>query len=203
MSQVPDPFQAARAKCPVMHAEFQGEKVPMILRLKDVRDAARDWETYSSDAPMRVPFPSEEDVRTVRQYPLEVDPPEHGDYRKLVEPFFLRPKQPEVKAKIAALIDRLVGEVIERGSTEIVREFAIPLQSHALTYLLNVDEKEAETWIGWGVHVFKEGDGKSKGSFMEDYCQQMFERAEENPGADFFSALNAAEFRGRKLSREE
>lgn len=203
MSQVPDPFQAARAKCPVMHAEFQGEKVPMILRLKDVRDAARDWETYSSDAPMRVPFPSEEDVRTVRQYPLEVDPPEHGDYRKLVEPFFLRPKQPEVKAKIAALIDRLVGEVIERGSTEIVREFAIPLQSHALTYLLNVDEKEAETWIGWGVHVFKEGDGKSKGSFMEDYCQQMFERAEETPGADFFSALNAAEFRGRKLSREE
>ena len=203
MSQVPDPFQAARAKCPVMHAEFQGEKVPMILRLKDVRDAARDWETYSSDAPMRVPFPSEEDVRTVRQYPLEVDPPEHGDYRKLVEPFFLRPKQPEVKAKIAALIDRLVGEVIERGSTEIVREFAIPLQSHALTYLLNVDEKEAEAWIGWGVHVFKEGDGKSKGSFMEDYCQQMFERAEENPGADFFSALNAAEFRGRKLSREE
>ena len=203
MSQVPDPFKEARAKCPVMHTEFQGEKVPMILRLKDVRDAARDWETYSSDAPMRVPFPSEEDVRTVRQYPLEVDPPEHGDYRKLVEPFFLRPKQPEMKAKITALIGRLVDDAIERGSTEIVREFAIPLQSHALTYLLNVDEKEAETWIGWGVHVFKEGDGKSKGSFMEDYCQQMFERAEANPGDDFFSALNAAEFQGRKLSLEE
>ncbi|MEM1182513.1 MAG: hypothetical protein AAGM22_29470, partial [Acidobacteriota bacterium] len=28
---------------------------PMILRLKDVRQAARDWKTYSSDAPRRVP----------------------------------------------------------------------------------------------------------------------------------------------------
>ena len=203
MSEVPDPFKAARGKCPVMHTEFQGEKVPMILRLKDVRDAARDWETYSSDAPMRVPFPSEEDVRTVRQYPLEVDPPVHGDYRKLVEPFFLRPKSPEMKAQIAALVERLVGEALERGPTEIVREFAIPLQSHALTYLLNVDEKEAETWIGWGVHVFKEGDGKSKGSFMERYCEDMFNQAEANPGEDFFSALNAADFQGRKLTMEE
>ncbi|MEM1059736.1 MAG: cytochrome P450 [Verrucomicrobiota bacterium] len=199
-----DPFREARAKCPVLAADFQnGETIPMILRLKDVRQAARDWKTYSSDAPRRVPIPSEENVRTVAQYPLEVDPPVHAEYRKLVEPFFLRPKQPEVKAKIERLIDRLIGEACERGTVEVVREFAIPLQSHALTYLLNVDEKEAETCIGWGVHVFKEGDGESKGMFMENYCREMFEAAEANPGEDFFSALNQAEFQGRRLTMEE
>ena len=57
--------------------------------------------------------------------------------------------------------------------------------------------------MSWGIHVFKDGDGKSKGPFMENYCQQMFEAAAENPGEDFFSALNQAEFSGRLLTMEE
>jgi cytochrome P450 len=54
-----DPFIEARARCPMMVGDFQGgEKIPM-LKLKDVRKAAKDWETFSSDAPRRVPIPSE------------------------------------------------------------------------------------------------------------------------------------------------
>ena len=203
MSDLDDPFREARAKCPILAAEHQGETIPMILRHKDVRKAAKDWKTYSSDAPLRVPIPSEEDVRTVRQYPLEVDRPEHTAYRKLVEPLFLRPKEPEVLAKIHALIDRLLDAALQADEIDIVKDFSIPLQSHALTYLLNVDEKEAELWISWGIHVFKDGDGKSKGPFMEKYCQEMFEAAEKSPGEDFFSILNQADFEGRKLTMEE
>ncbi|GAB5558952.1 MAG: cytochrome P450 [Synoicihabitans sp.] len=203
MSQFPDPFEKAKEAGPVLAADLDGETIPMILKLKDVRKAAKDWQTYSSDAPRRVPIPAEENVRTVRQYPLEVDPPEHGDYRKLVESFFLRPKQPEVLAKIHALIDRLISQALAADTLDVVHDFAIPLQSHALTYLLNVDEKEAELWISWGIHVFKDGDGESKGPFMERYSEKMFQEAEKNPGDDFFSALNQAELQGRKLTMEE
>ncbi len=203
MPDIDDPFSEARARCPVHAAEFQGETLPMILSLKKVRAAAKDWRTFSSDAPRRVPIPSEEDVRTVRQYPLEVDPPVHAEYRKLVEPFFLRPKQPEVAAKTEALVHRLLADALSAESVEVVHDFAIPLQSHALTYLLNVDEKEAQTWIGWGIHVFKDGDGMSKGPFMQDYCRRMFETAEENPGEDFFSTLNRSTFHDRPLTMEE
>ncbi|MEM9158464.1 MAG: cytochrome P450 [Verrucomicrobiota bacterium] len=197
------PFHKFRDKGKVLVTEFQAAVVPMILGLKEVRESAKDWETFSSDAPRRVPIPSEENVRTVRQYPLEVDPPMHADYRKLVEPFFLRPKQPEVLQNIHDLVDRLLEEAIAAESIEVVEDFSIRLQSYALTYLLNVDEREAETWISWGTHVFKDGDGESKGIFMEEYCQRMFEAATENPGDDFFSALNEAEFQGRKLTLEE
>ncbi len=203
MNRHDDPFQEARAKCPIQIGTFQGERVPMILRLRDVREAAKDTVKYSSDAPRRVPIPSEEEVRTVRQYPLEVDPPSHAEYRKIVEPFFLRPKQPDVLAKIHGLIDSLLSKALEADFIDAVKDFAIPLQSYALTYLLNISEKEAERWVSWGIHVFKDGDGKSKGPFMEKYCQQMFEAAAENPGDDFFSALNQAEFEGRLLTVEE
>ena len=77
MSQTHDPFREARQKDGVLKCPFQGEMVPMILRHEDVRKAAKDWKTFSSDAPFRVPIPSEEAVRTMRQLPIETNPPEH------------------------------------------------------------------------------------------------------------------------------
>jgi len=176
----------------------------MILRHEEVRRAAKDWKTYSSDAPFRVPIPSEEDVRTMRQLPIETDPPEHGDYRDLVEPFFRRAKDPEVVARVEALVEEMMGLAMRVDSIEVVREFALPLQSRALTYLLNVPEAEAETWIGWGTHVFRDGgSGQKKGAALERYLHEQFDRAQANPGEDFFSALTRATYRGRALTREE
>ncbi len=201
METIPDPFRDSRKESGVLACEFQGENVPMILRHEDVRRAAKDWKTYSSDAPFRVPIPSEEDVRTMRQLPVETDPPDHTDYRKIVEPFFQRAKDPGVVAQVEALMEELITGALGRESIEIVREFALPLQSRALVYLLNVPECEAKTWISWGTHVFRDGD--SKGGSLEKYLHGQLDHAMAHPGEDFFSALTRATFRGRPLSREE
>ncbi|HAB19451.1 MAG TPA: cytochrome P450 [Verrucomicrobiota bacterium] len=201
MNTDPDPFREPRSEAGVLACEFQGEAVPMILRHEDVRRAAKDWKTFSSDAPFRVPIPSEEDVRTMRQLPVETDPPDHTEYRKIVEPFFLRAKDPGVIAQVEALIGGLLTVALGRESIEVVREFALPIQSRALAYLLNVPETEATTWISWGTHVFRDGD--SKGAALEAYLHTQFDRAAANPGDDFFSALTRATFRGRPLTREE
>jgi cytochrome P450 len=199
----PDPFKKARAEAPVLQCPFRGEPITMILRHEDVRKSAKDWHTFSSDAPFRVPIPSEEDVRTMRQLPIETDPPEHTEYRAIAEPFFKRAKDPGMIARVEALIDRLLDEALSRGTNEIVHEFALPLQSHALTYLLNVPESEAATWIGWGIHVFRVRDGLKPGTELEEYLHRQFDLAEAAPGEDFFSALVQAEYRGRRLTREE
>ena len=201
METIPDPFREKRNEAGVLQCEFQGENVPMILRHEDVRKAAKDWKTFSSDAPFRVPIPSEEDVRTMRQLPVETDPPDHTDYRKIVEPFFLRAKDPSVVAQVESLIDGMLRDALARESIEVVREFALPIQSRALAYLLNVPESEAATWISWGTHVFR--DGGSKGGALEAYLHGQFDRAETGVGKDFFSALTRATFRGRPLTREE
>ena len=198
-----DPFKRAREQQPAIATEFDGAPVAMVLGFKSVREAARDWEKYSSDAPFRVPIPREEDVRTVRQYPLEVDPPVHGTYRAIADPFFKRPLQPAYIARMGALIEELLTDAMAREQIEIVREFAIPLQSRALTYLLNMPESEAEVWIGWGTHVFRDASGVSKGAEMEAYSNQLFDNAIANPGDDFFSAIAAATFDGRPLTRDE
>ncbi len=204
MSNVPDPFREARQKEGVLKCPFQGEIVPMLLRHADVREAARDWKTFSSDAPFRVPIPSEEEVRTMRQLPIETNPPEHTEYRAIVEPFFARAKQPDVIARVESLIEGRLSAALGRESVEIVNEFALPIQSHALTYLLNVPESEATAYISWGIHVFKVSGGPfKKGHTLEDYLHAQFDRAEKNPGDDFFSALTKARYQGRPLTRAE
>ncbi len=204
MENIPDPFREAREKDGVLKCPFQGETLPMILRHEDVRRAAKDWKTFSSDAPFRVPIPSEEEVRSMRQLPIETNPPEHTEYREIVEPFFQRAKQADVIANVEALIAGKLSEALDRESIEVVNEFALPIQSRALTYLLNVPESEADTWIGWGMHVFKVAGGEfKKGMALEDYLHAQFDRAQANPGSDFFSALTMASFRGRRLTREE
>lgn len=199
----PDPFREPRHKDGILLNDFHGDVMPILLRHGDVRNAARDWETFSSDAPFKIPIPTEEDVRTVRQLPLEIDPPDQLDYRAIMEPYFNRAKLPDVIAQIEALVETHVQAALKRETIEIVREFAIPLQSHGLAYLMNVPQSEAETWIKWGVHVFREGDGTSKGAAMEAYAASLLERGAEKPSDDFFSALTRATFRGRKLTREE
>ena len=203
MSNIPDPFREQRRSDGVLGLPTDKEVIPMILRHEDVRRAAKDWQTYSSDAPFRVPIPSEENVRSVRQLPIEVDPPDQTDYRKLVEPFFLRAKQPAFVARVEELTDRLLADALGRDSIEIVSGFALPLQSKALTVLLDVPESEADLFISWGVHVFHGAHGERQGAALERYLNEQFDGAAANPGDDFYGLLTKASFHGRPLTREE
>ena len=203
MADIPDPFRDARRSRGVLGLPTDRETIPLILRHDDVRKAAKDWKTFSSDAPFRVPIPSEEHLRSVRQLPIETDPPLHTEYRDLVEPFFLRAKQPGFVARVEGIVDRLLAESLARDTIEAVGEFALPLQSRALTVLLDVPESEAEQFIGWGVHVFHGEHGGKQAAELERYLDQQFDKAAAAPGDDFYGTLTKAEFRGRPLTRAE
>jgi cytochrome P450 len=197
-------FDEKRKCCPVASFRFQDETIPMILRHSAVMEAAKNWEAFSSDAPFRVPIPSEEKLRKVRQLPIETDPPLHGEYREIVEPFFKKPRDPMFVAEIAGLIGKMLDRAIRQPSLEAVSEFAVPLQSKALAHLLGLPESEADEWIAWGTHVFHNLiDGNSNETAVDAYIAKQLDRAAESPGSDFFSALTQAEFQGRKLTRDE
>lgn len=198
-----DPFKSAREKDGLLRCKYQGESIPMVLRHHDIRRITKDHATFSSDAPFRVPIPSEENVRTVRQLPIETDPPDHTDHRRIIEPVFRRPRESEMQARIPAIIATLLDAALSQDSIETVADFALPLQSRALACLLAVPEAEAEEWIGWGIHVFRVGAGEKKGAALDRYLRRRLDRAAADPGDDFFSLLTRATFQGRPLTRDE
>ena len=199
-----DGFASVRERSQALVEHMDGEHIPLILRHRDVRAAAKDWETFSSDAPFRVPIPSEENVRRVRQIPIELDPPRHTAYRKLIEPWFLRPTRPDYVVKLDRLVARMTTELCEQGEVDIATHFALPMQSRALAILLAMSESEAERWIGWGNSLYREGDGAAKGEQLDDYCRTQLERARLAPEADhFFAFLTRLEIDGQPLSDDE
>ncbi len=199
-----DAFAEQRKQGDAMPINFEGEELTMLLSYEAVRDAARNFKSFSSDAPFRVPIPSEENVRTIRQLPIETDPPEHSAYVRLIKPYFRRPREEYYIDQVEDIIRAQLKHAIWVEEVEVVRELGLPLQCQALTLLLNVDESEADEWIGWGIHVFNDGDGEEKGSSLEDYIHRKLDEAEAAPPRDdFFSAMAHGDVNGRKLTRDE
>ncbi|WP_020208804.1 cytochrome P450 [Gilvimarinus chinensis] len=206
-SDHPDPFQQARVEQGVSEIDDQNDPVQMVLRLKDVRKCAHNWKTYSSEAtPGRIVVPSEVNIRDTRQIPFEVDPPKHGAFRELLDPWFKRPLQDDYRDKLRAQISSLITEVIQQNSIEAIHGFSLLLQSRALTILMNTPESEADTFISWGTHVFRSEDDPldaGKAQQLYDYIDQKIDEAETKPSEDLFSTLLAAEVEGQKLTREQ
>ncbi len=200
-----DPFRQARASDGVLEIDVDGEKIPLVLRYEDIRACTQDWQTFSSNAPFRVPVPSEETMRPTRQLPIETDPPLHTAYRAVVQPFFNRARSPEYVDAIRRIVVGVLDGILDRQEFEFVQEVALPLQSKALTVLLKLPLDEAEEWISWGTHVFHAGDvsAQEKGAVLDEYIQRMITAAQTAPGEDFFGHLVTCDFNGRPLTRDE
>ncbi|MFC3809515.1 cytochrome P450 [Lacihabitans lacunae] len=203
----PDPFEEARKTQGFGKVADQDDDVMILLRHKDVRKTAHNAKTFQSGAtPGRIVVPSEVKIRDTRQIPFEVDPPLHGEYRAIVEAWFKRPLQAKYQEKLKAQIEKAVDEVLNKGNIEIISDFALPLQSRALTLLLNTPFEESDIWISWGTHVFR-SEGESldadKANVLYDYIDAEIDRAILNPGEDLYSVLLNSDFQGRKLNKEE
>jgi cytochrome P450 len=202
-----DPFAVDRLDSGLLDGRLGSDTFVMVLRYADLRAVARNWHTFTSDAPFRVPIPSEHDVRPVRQLPIETDPPDHGDYRRIVlKPFsaaVAAANRPEVELIAGALLD----DALDRGRLEVVRSFALPIQSRGLALMLGRPQEEAEEWISWGTHVFRDFHDSEGGhaSALDRYIARATDAALARPGEgdDFFGLLARSEFRGRRLTREE
>ncbi len=195
-----DPFREAREESGVLEGEFAGEPVPMILRHADLRRAARDYRSFSSDAPFRVPIPGEQPFRDVRELPIETDPPEHTAYRALARPFFERPRLPEVIRTIGELTAALLDGVIGRGDVEIIEEFAMKLQSRALAVMLKRPPEDGLVWENWCSNILY--DDATRADFYR-YLDRVLPESAADPGDDLFGALSTATLDGRKLTRDE
>ena len=207
ISQFPDPFEEVRKETGIGQMDDQNDPVQMVLRHKELRKCAHDWKTFQSGAePGRIVVPSEVSIRDTRQIPFELDPPVHKAYRDIVEDWFKRPLEQEYQNRLKSIIEKVVESALNSESLEVVSEFSLPLQSRALTLLLNTPYSESDLWISWGTHVFRsEGSNldADKANILYDYIDKEIDRASENPTEDLYSVLLASEVNGKKLTNEE
>lgn len=200
-----DPFDTARATGAYL-GRFGEEVIPVLVGYGEVRRAAGDWAHLSNAAPGRIQIPAEDDVRSLRQLPIETDPPLHSSCKALVQDYFRRPRSdPAMRAGIDAVVARVLDDLADGTEADGLRDVALPIQSRALAVLLGLPAEEAEGWIGWGLHAFKTeaGNDAAAAERLLRMIEAQTDRAMTEGGSDFFGYLAGVLMDGRPLTRDE
>jgi cytochrome P450 len=188
-----------------------------------VREAASDYETYSSD------LLGDRDVRSYRQLPLEVDPPRHNLFRHAVRELFLAGTIEAHATEFEALAKRLITGIVARGGGEISTELALPYVIGCLTIIYNRPQ-DFDEWLAWGPDVWtaeahaagttsdaaeqaqRERNfdiaSERSGATLQAYLDRVFDAAEANPNhdpetQDVWDFVSQIQIEGKRLTRAE
>lgn len=179
----------------------------ILTRYEDVRNALLNWKLFSSARPGVTSIPASV-KRDFQEIPLEVDPPEHTPYRKLVSGFFTRNAVRELEPGFRGIARDLLRPMVEAGGGDFVQDFALPYVSRVLAYFLQVPESDSERWIKWAHAIFHgrltDRASADRASIeMIAYVDSLVEQRRRVPGNDLFSVLATARLYGRALTSAE
>ena len=203
----PVPFyDELRSKCPVATFEGMGAGVYLLSRYEDVRWALKHPEIFSSD------FVAVDIGQDRPLIPLQVDPPEHAKYRRVIDPTLgpheIAPLEDEVRALVNDLIDRFV----DRGSVDAHVEFTVPLPCTVFLQLCGLPLDDLDQFLDWKDQIIRPGtwdpeqDAKIRrdaGAAMYGYFGSALDQREATPGTDLLSRFFTSEVDGHRMSKEE
>jgi cytochrome P450 len=145
--------------------------------------------------------------------PLQIDPPEHRKYRKLLDPLFAPKQMALLEPQISAQVNELVDRFVDRGSCDFTNEFAIPLPSTIFLRLFGLPLSELPQLL-----AFNERTQRPEGATAAEHlaarranAQDVYryfeaviaERRREAPRDDLLSKLLTADVDGERLSDDD
>jgi len=202
-------YAQLRSECPVLRGDgWDGKPQVIVSRYEDVIWSLKHPEHFSS-APEAVNIGQEQKL-----IPLQVDPPEHAPYRRLLDPEFapkrMKPLEPEVRALVNQLIDRF----IDRGECDVHEELATPLPSGVFLALMGLPQSDLPMFLQWRDDTIRPdvapGDMEAAAAVRErvghelsEYFERMVEEKRKNPEDTLLTRIAHGEVDGRPLTREE
>jgi cytochrome P450 len=201
-------FKALRDGSPVLALEGTG----LILSRKvDIDEALRHPELFTSNM-------TAVDLKNARPLiPLQIDPPEHKKFRKLLDPIFAPRLMTAMEEEVAVLVNDLIDRFIERGEVDFAAEFSVPYPSQVFLTLLGLPLEELDRFLTMkdGIIRPEHVTGKPLGSRTSDAYQQatadsiyeyfnkVLDERELEPRDDLVSRFLSAEVDGHRLTRED
>lgn len=202
-------YKALRESAPVLRSP----QAVVLSRLSDIEMALKRTDLFSSNM-------DAVDLGNLRPLiPLQVDPPDHAKYRRILDPLFtpreMARREPQVTALVNEMIDRFAG----RGECDFHAEFAVPLPCTVFLQLLGLPLQDLDKFLEWKDGVIRpEGatdwdDRHAASAPVALQIYEYFDRAIDDhiasPRDDVLSAMIAADLKDtdggapKKLTREE
>ncbi len=203
----PDYFEtlaALRRRAPVHQID---DDVYLVPRYADVRAISRDPATFCSSRGVLVNDPLRTAPADMAGSVLHTDPPEHAEYRKLVNREFTPRGIAHLEDRVRTLARETVAALPD-GEFDFVELVASPYPVQVIAELLGVaggDRDDFRRWSDAMIESPDSADPEVAASALElwRFLDEHLRHRERAPGDDLTSMLVHAELGGRRLTRAE
>jgi cytochrome P450 len=203
MARNPQPgYTMLRESMPVMRIPGQ---MTIISRHDDVMFALKNPELFSSINAIEIG-----NVRPL--IPLQIDPPDHVKYRRLLDPIFAPREMAKLEPKVRALVSDLIDGFIERGACEFSADLAIPLPCRVFLELLGLPYAHLDRFLQWKDDIIRptgptpagaKAVQAAAGQAIYDYFAPVIADRRANPQDDLITLFVQAEIDGHGLDDDE
>jgi cholest-4-en-3-one 26-monooxygenase len=216
-------FDLLRSEAPVFwHEEENGPGFWVITRHEDVKFVSKNPQIFSSAAKgalLNEPDPTV--LAFIRNIMLNMDPPQHRQYRTLVNTAFTPRMVNALQPMIRKTVNDVINAVIEKGECNFVEELAAPLPMLVICEMMGVPEEDrrriyelGNSMVGFDDPEMQKdgkpidpsaasGDDMQLFAEMFVYADKLREKALSHPEDNIATALAKAEVDGHTLTKEE
>ncbi len=201
-------FKELRDAMPVMPVEGVGV---VVTRKAEVDEVFRHPEIFSSNA-------DAVDLKNHRpMIPLQIDPPEHKKYRKILDPIFAPRQMALIEDSVTETVNGLIDGFIGRGEIDFAKEFSVPFPSQVFLTLFGLPYEELPRFLTMKDGIIRPEvvtgsrfGSKAATDYQEktadsvyDYFNEILDQREQKREDDILSRFLDAEVDGAKLTRED
>ena len=196
-------YNMLREHSPILRTEQSGT---MIARHEDVEFALRHAELFSSD----MDAISIGNVRPL--IPLQINPPEHVKYRRLLDPLFAPKQVALLENDVRKLSNQLIDDFIDTGECEFNGAFAIPLPCTVFLRLLGLPLEDLDLFLQFKNNIIRpetrdqeeyEKIQAETGQQIYAYFDKVLDERERQPRDDMLTGFLEADVDGNRLTRED
>ena len=193
-----DVVHQAHRQCPVAHSDAHGGYY-LVAGYDEAAAVLRDDRRFSSHGGKAIP-----NRQALDMPPLDCDPPEHHEYRRLLNRFFskagLARHEPAIRGIARSLIDGFAGG----GRAEIVGDFAGPLTGAALCrVILNLDEPELMAQAQARVEKIATENTPGAWGELAGFLKKLIGDYQPGGRDDVLNAIMTGSVLGRPLTQDE
>ena len=137
--------------------------------------------------------------------PLELDPPEHSEYRALVNPLFAPRKVNDLEGSVRQSAVDLIEKVQHTGECEFMEDFGRPFPVGVFMRLMGLPLEEMATFLKWEENLLRgnsiEARVQAAGN-IKQYLLDLIAKRRKNPTGDLVSFAVTSKVNDRPISDE-
>jgi cytochrome P450 len=205
LDDVFDAYQQMHTRCPVGHGSNYGG-FTFLSKLADIATAEQSPGVFSVAPSMLLPAFATDNYPMI---PIDIDPPEHLAYRRLLLPLFTPKSLDELTPGIRATAQALAESVAARDVADASHLFARALPTIIFSRLCGYPEHDWPKFDAWVDDIIyartTEPDrGRVASEELRAYFEELLERRRgSEPRNDLLGVLLEAKLDGRPLSHDE